>query len=410
MASGSIVIVGAGQAGLQAAVSLREAGYAGSITIVGDEPGPPYQRPPLSKAFLLGKILAAGLDLRGPDFLAAQRIDLVERDPALVIDRTDRSVRLASGRVLGYDHLVLATGARRRELAVPGSALPGIHYLRTRADAEALKEKLAGARQALVIGAGFIGLEFAAVAAGRGLACTVVEAAPTLLSRAVSRVTAEHIRHTHEERGTRFMFGTGIDRFEAGPDGNVNAAVTSTGEKLSADLVLVGIGVIANDDLAAAAGLAVNNGIAVDATLRTSDPAIFAIGDCALAPHPQAAQPLRIESVQNAIDQGRHLVRILMGADEPYAALPWFWSDQGTVKLQIAGLTGGHDRTVLKGDPVSGRFSAFCYRGDTLLGVESINRPADHMVARRFVGTTLAPAAEDVSDESLDAKAGVTAA
>ncbi len=391
MALDRVVIVGAGQAGLQAAVSLREAGYAGHIALVGDEPGLPYQRPPLSKAFLLGKIPASGLDLRGPDFLTAHRIDLVERDPALSIHRERRSVHLSSGRILAYDHLVLATGARPRKLAIPGVCFPGIHHLRTRADAEALKEHLAGAHRALVIGAGFIGLEFAAVAADCGLDCAVIEAGPTLLGRAVSRATADHVRQTQEARGTRFLFGAGVARFEAGPDGRVAGAVTSTGEALEADLVLVGVGVVANDELARAASLATDGGIVVDEKLRTADSAISAIGDCALAPHPQAERPLRIESVQNAIEQGRHLARVLMGSDEPYAALPWFWSDQGVIKLQIAGLTSGHDRTVTRGDPASGGFSVFCYQGNRLLGVESINRPADHVAARRFVGTPLAP-------------------
>jgi 3-phenylpropionate/trans-cinnamate dioxygenase ferredoxin reductase component len=404
-----IVIIGAGQAGLQAAVSLREAGHTGSITLVGDEPGLPYQRPPLSKVFLLGKIPASGLDLRGRDFLAAQRIYLREYDPALSINRQDRTVQLASGKSLDYDHLVIATGARRRELVIPGATSTGIHYLRTRADAEMLQERLAGARHALVVGAGFIGLEFAAVAASKGLTCTVIEAAPTLLGRAVSRMTAEHILGTHEALGTRFLFSQGLTRFETGANGNVRGAVTSGGEVIAADLVLVGIGVIANDDLASAAGLATNGGIVVDATLRTSDPHISALGDCVLAPHPQAEQPVRIESVQNAIDQGRHLARVLTGSAGPYAALPWFWSDQGSVKLQIAGLTTGHDRTVMRGDPATGRFSVFCYRGDRLLGVESVNRPADHMAARRFVGTPSAPVAEVVSDESLDLK-GLTVA
>ncbi len=399
-----IVIAGAGQAGLQAAVSLREAGHAGPITLIGEEPGLPYQRPPLSKAFLLGKIPASGLDLRAADFLESQRIGLIVADPVRALDRAEKTVRLASGRALPYDHLVLATGARRRELSAPGSGLPGIHYLRTRADAQALKARLGDARTALVIGAGFIGLEFAAVAADLGIACTVIEAAPTLLGRAVSRLTAEHIRATHEARDTRFLFGESVARFEAGTDGNVCRAVTVSGERIAADLVVVGIGVIANDELAAAAGLETVGGVVVNERLSTADPAISAIGDCAVAPHPQAEKPLRIESVQNAIDQGRHLARVLTGAGDAYAALPWFWSDQGGVKLQIAGLTQGHDRAILRGDPASGRFSVFCYRGNRLLGVESINRPADHMAARRFVGQTFAPDAEAASNESLDLK------
>lgn len=404
MASDRIVIVGAGQAGLQAAVSLREAGHHGEITLIGDEPGLPYQRPPLSKAFLLGKMAGSGLDLRGSDYLAAQRIELIQCDPARMIERAERCVRLNSGRVLAYDHLLLATGARRRELAVPGADLPGIHYLRTRVDAEQLQRRLREAKTALIIGAGFIGLEFAAVAGECGLHCTVLEAAPTLLGRAVSAITAQHIRHSHETRAVEFRFGTTVVGFNADAHGNVAAAVTSAGEVLAADLVLIGIGVIANDALASAAGLATDNGIVVDACLRTADPAISAIGDCALAPHPQAPRPQRIESVQNAIDQARHFARVVTAGAAPYAALPWFWSDQGAIKLQIAGLTAGHDHSVLRGDPDSGRFSVFCYRGERLLGVESINCPADHLAARRFVGTERAPLAGCAGDEALDLK------
>lgn len=397
-----IVIVGAGQAGLQAAVSLREAGHRGAIALVGGEPGVPYQRPPLSKAFLLGKIPARGLDLRSLDALGEQRIAFVEADPAVRIDAAERMVSLQSGRVLPYDHLVLATGARRRELAVPGATLPGVHYLRTRADAEGLKARLGEVRQALVIGAGFIGLEFAAVAADLGIDCTIVETAPLLFGQALSRVTADHILAVHRARGTRFRFGEGIASLAAGPDGRVARAVTDSGEALAADLVLVGIGVIPDDGLAAGAGLRTDGGILIDARLATSDPAISAIGDCAVLSRPGAERPLRIQSVQNAVDQGRHLARVLTGTGGAYEALPWFWSDQGSVRLQIAGLVRDHDRTVTRGDPAGGRFSVFCYRGDRLLGVESVNRPADHMAARRFVGTAFAPAMAEAADDSAD--------
>ncbi len=399
-----IVILGSGQAGLQAAASLREAGHAGTITIVGEEKGLPYQRPPLSKAFLLGKMPASGLELRSAAFLADSRIDLIDADPASAIDRQRRQVSLHSGRLVDYDHLVLALGARRRELQVPGAGLPGIHYLRTRDDAADLKQRLGGARRALVVGAGLIGLEFAAVAAGLGLACTVVEAAPVLLGRAVSRPCADYIRSVHEARGVVFRFAETIARFEAGDDGRVVRAVTVGGDMLETDLVLAGIGVLANDHVAAQAGLAVDGGIVVDRYLSTSDPAISAVGDCAVAPHPLAGGRIRIESVQNAIDQGRCLARVLTGDRTPYAALPWFWSDQGSIKLQIAGLTAGHDRTVLRGDPASGRFSVFCYRNGVLAGIESINRPADHMAGRRFVGTPFAPSPQEAADESLDLK------
>lgn len=400
----SIVIIGAGQAGLQAAVSLRDEEFSGTITLTGDEDCQPYQRPPLSKAYLLGKIDASSLELRSQSFLSEQQIDYIMDDAARMIDPSAKSVVLNSGRTLPYHHLILATGAAPRMLTVQGAELDGCYYLRSKADASALKSKLENAKHILIIGAGFIGLEFASVASQFGRSVVIVEAAPTLLSRAVSRVIAEHILDAHISSGTQFRFSTSVSQFTSEQDGRVTGATLDNGETLTADLVLIGIGVEPNVTLAKQAGLSVDGGIVVNSALCTSDPSISAIGDCALAPSLYCDRPIRIESVQNAVDQARHVARCLTGKTLQYSALPWFWSDQGDVKLQIVGLISGYDQTVTRGDPSSGRFSVFCYRKGQLLGVETVNRPADHLAAKRFIGLPNAPTPEQAADMGFDLK------
>ncbi|MCJ2027496.1 NAD(P)/FAD-dependent oxidoreductase [Methylobacterium sp. J-067] len=402
-----IVIVGAGQAGFQAAASLREGGYHGPLTLVGDETALPYQRPPLSKAYLAGKTDADGLALRPASFFADHRITLHAASPAKAIDREGRRLVLADGTALPFAHLVLATGSRNRPLPVPGADLDGVRQLRGLADADALKAALEGGPRIVVIGAGFIGLEFAAVAAGRGLDVTVVEAAERAMARAVSAETAAFFRTAHEALGVRFAFAAGVTAL-TGEGGRVRAVALADGRELPADLVVVGIGVLPNADLAAEAGLSVADGVRVDAFLATSDPAISAIGDCARFPSPFAHGlhgdgTVRIESVQNAIDQGRCLAARLTGKPAAYAALPWFWSDQGPHKLQIAGLSAPGDAAVIRGE--GSAFSVFRFRDGRLSAVESINRAGDHMIARRLLsaGTPLTP--DQAADPALDLKA-----
>ncbi|KAB1070937.1 NAD(P)/FAD-dependent oxidoreductase [Methylobacterium planeticum] len=412
-----IVIVGAGQAGFQAAASLREAGAHAPITIVGEEPGLPYQRPPLSKAYLAGKSDAEALSLRPASYLAEHRITLRAGTRAAGIDRAARRLHLGAGGSLPYDHLVLATGARNKALPVPGAALDGVRQLRGLADADRLKADLAAAGRVAVVGAGFIGLEFAAVAAARGLAVTVVEATARPMARAVSREMGAFFRAAHEALGVRFAFEAGVEAIEGtggqGTGGQeTESRVTGLrlvgGETLPVDLVLVGIGVRPNQELAEEAGLAVSDGIRVDAFLATDDPAISAIGDCARFPSPfaQGLSPdgsTRIESVQNAIDQGRSLAARLTGRAAAYAAVPWFWSDQGRHKLQMAGLTAPDDASVVRGSGEA--FSVFRFRNGALSGVESVNRAADHMIARRLLaaGTHLTP--DQAADPGFDLKA-----
>ena len=410
--SGTVLVLGTGQAGFQVAVSLRDEKYGGRIVLVGDEPELPYQRPPLSKAYLTGKADAAAVRLRTERFFAEHRLELRAGERAVRIDRAGRRVELASGDSLPYGHLVLALGARNRALPVPGADLDGVVQLRTLADAEDLRRRLEAAREAVVIGAGFIGLEFAAVAAVRGVAVTVVEAADRPMARSLSPEMAAFFRAAHERAGVRFVFGAGVVRVLAAADGRAAGVETADGRRFPADLVLVGIGVVPNAELAAEAGLAVADGIVVDAHLATEDPAVSAVGDCVRHPCPFAGgAPTRIESVQNAVDGARCVAARIAGrrAPAPYAAVPWFWSDQGALKLQIAGLATPHDRAVARGDPAEGAFSVFCFRGGRLAGVESANRPLDHVLARKLLadGTPLAP--EQAADPGFDLKAHAAA-
>lgn len=399
----AIVIVGAGQAGYQLAASLRQAGHAADVTLIGDEAGLPYQRPPLSKAYLQGKIGASALSFRQHNWFTEQGITRIN-DRVTAIDRAAQTLTLASGDKLHYDHLVFATGTRNRVPAVPGIELGGVLGIRTLADADALAPLLAAAKNVVVIGAGFIGLEFAAVAAERGAAVRVIELADRPMARALSRPMSELFRDAHAGWGVAIDFGTGVSEI-VGEDGRVTGVRTSDGRVLPADLVVYGIGVVPNAELAEAAGLPVDNGIVVDELLRTADPAISAIGDVATFPHATLGRPVRLESVQNAVDQARAVAARLTGAPAPYAALPWFWSDQGGLKLQMAGLSEGHDHTVVIGDPAGRQISVLCYRDGQLVAVETVNRPADHMASRKILARERRPTIAEASEPGFELKA-----
>lgn len=404
-----VLIVGAGQGGFQLAASLREAGYAEKVTLLGDEPGVPYQRPPLSKAYLKGEADAEHLELRPAAFYSDHRIDLVT-GTALSIERGERRVRLEEGGSLSYDHLVLATGARNRPLPVPGAELDGVFYLRSRADADLLKARLPDAPRVVVVGAGFIGLEFAAVARALGHRVTVIEATLHPMGRALSRDMSTFFAGAHRAMGTTMVLGAGVTRLHG--EGSVRAVETTDGMLHEADLVLVGIGVVPNVELAVGAGLEVANGIVVDAELRTADAAISALGDAVSYPSLHAGEGgaramARLESVQNAVDHARAIAARLTGQPRPYAAVPWFWSDQSDLKLQMVGLARQTDDTVLRGDPASRRFSAFRFRGGVLTAIESVNRPADHMLGRRLLADPAKPAAltpAQAADEGFEMK------
>jgi 3-phenylpropionate/trans-cinnamate dioxygenase ferredoxin reductase subunit len=403
-----VVIIGTGQAGFQAASSLRQAGFEGEVTLVGEETELPYQRPPLSKTFLKGEGDPSEVHLRPGTFFESKGITLVGGDRAERLDREARRVELASGRTLDYDHLVLATGARPRALPVPGSDLDGVLELRTVADAQALRARLEDGPRLVVVGGGFIGLELAASARERGADVTVVEALDRTMARAVTPETSAHFAALHAEHGATILHGATVARITG--NGTVSGVELGDRTQLAADIVVIGVGVVPNVELAEESGLAVRDGIVVDETLRTSDPAVWAIGDCASYPSAQLGRPVRLESVQNATDHGRAVAAAIAGEPAPYDALPWFWSDQHSRKLQIAGLMHGHDTRVVRGDPGSDAFSVFLFEGDQLVCVESVNRMPDHMAARKLLaaGRTIDP--EAAADESFDLKAHAAAA
>ena len=401
-----VAIVGTGQAGFQAAASLRQEGFAGRIVMIGDEPVRPYQRPPLSKSYLARDSSLDELWLRPETFYAQHQIDVLACETVTALDRTERRLRLASDSELSWDHLVLATGARFRPLAVPGAELDGVLPLRTLADADVLRERLDQAREVVVIGAGFIGLEFASVAIARGATVHIIEVTQQPMGRVVSATISKYFTDAHRRWGAEVLLGTGVTRI-LGTGGRVTGVETTGGRHLPADLVLICIGVVPNAELAREAGLAVDNGIVVDERLATADPAILAIGDCANFPTPFAIDRVRLESVQNAVDQGRSVAAYIVGKPAPYDKVPWFWSDQRDVKLQIAGITVGHDNAVLRGDPESGHFSVFCFRAGRLIGVESVTQAADHVVARRLLAGNPKLAPEQAADVSYDLRAHV---
>jgi 3-phenylpropionate/trans-cinnamate dioxygenase ferredoxin reductase subunit len=380
----SVVIVGSGQGGFQAAASLREEGYQGRVTLVGEEPGVPYQRPPLSKDFLAGRIGEQQLELRPAAFYADWDIELLHGERVVGIDRQAQAIWLGSGGTRRYEHLVLATGATPRMPRLPGVDLPGVFKLRTFADARALRERLQETRRIVIIGAGFIGMEVAVVARELGLEVDVLEFSQKAMERSVSAETAEFLAAALAHAGARIHFSTRAEAF-VGSEAGLRAVATHRGDTLAADLVVMGVGVEANDVLAREAGLQVNSGVVVDDLLVTSDRAISAIGDCARFPISGLNDLVRLESVQNAVDQARCVAGRLVGKSSGYQKVPWFWSNQGSNRLQIAGLAHGSDTSVIRGSLEDGRFSVLRFRCGRLTAVESINSAADHMAARKLL-------------------------
>lgn len=398
----AIVVVGAGQAGLQLVESLRKGGYAGALTLVGDEHYPPYQRPPLSKKYLAGDFADERLYFRPLEHYAKLNVDLRLDTAVTAIDRAANRVVLASGEALPYDGLALATGTRVRPLPVPGGDLPGVCYLRGIDDAQGLKAKLLGARRVVVIGGGFIGLEVAATARDKGCEVHVVEALERLMARVMPPVVSDFFAALHRGRGVQLHLGTGVEAIvDAAPGLRVHLRGGAT---LEADLVVAGIGVLPNQELAAAAGLDCAGGIVVDEFARTSDPAIVAAGDCTWHRNVLFADAHRLESVQNAVDQAKIAAATLLGQPQAYADLPWFWSDQYDLKLQIAGLSAGHDHYVLRGEPAAGAFSVYYFKGSRLVAVDSLNRPADHMLARRLIAARVDVSPAQAADTAFDLK------
>ncbi|MFC5946865.1 NAD(P)/FAD-dependent oxidoreductase [Pseudonocardia lutea] len=395
-----VVVVGAGQAACQLATSLVEDGHSGPITLVGDEPYLPYSRPPLSKEYLSGKVDGEALNLRDGGFFAGSPTTL-RHDRVVAVDRTERVVTTGQGEHLPYDALVFATGAINRELEALPSSTGGIVTLRTRADADHIRECFTAVRRVVIVGAGFIGLEFAAFAAAAGRQVTVVETGPRALGRAVTPEMAELIVKEQRAAGVEFRFSDTVIEHETA-DGAVSAVTTADGTRLPADLVVVAVGVLPETDLAAGCGLTIDNGIVVDAGLRTADPRVFAIGDCARFPHQSSGLALRLESVQNAVDQAKSVAATLHGRPGPYAAVAWFWSQQGTLKLQIAGVLAHVDDTVVRLDPTRGRHAVFAFAAGRLVAVETLNAAGVHLAARKLLAQGHSPTPQEAREPDFD--------
>ncbi|CCN20128.1 ferredoxin reductase [Bordetella bronchiseptica MO211] len=372
-----LVVVGAGCAGVEAAFAARNAGWQGPITLLGEESAEPYHRPPLSKAFLQG---AAGIDSLGLKQAALYERAAIARIGATRVARIDRAARrlhCADGRTLPYGKLVLACGGRAR--------------------------RLDEARRVVIVGAGYVGLEVASACRALGLAVTVLEAAPRVLARVTAPVVSAFYEATHRGQGVDLRLGTGVAALEPAGDGGVAAVHTSDGQRIPTDLVIAGIGLAPNVELAREAGLAVGDGIVVDAMLRTEDPDILAIGDCALAYNPRYGRAMRIESVPNALEHARQAAATVCGKPRELDPLPWFWSDQYDLKLKMAGVAHGHDQVVVRGDPRQGAFSVFYLKSGQLLAVDTVNRPGEFMAARKLIFSTIGQA-DRLADETRELK------
>ena len=391
------MIVGAGQAGLQAAEALRAEGWQGDLMVLGEEPHAPYHRPPLSKAYLMGESSAEQLTMRGPEALARKAIDLRTGCRVKRIDCVERIVHLDQGDRLAYDRLVLATGARARPLA--GAELRGVFVLRTLDDCTQIAQAMQHANEIVVIGGGFIGLEFAAVARKKGKSVTVIEAADRLMARAVSGPISEIYARLHVERGVTLRLASTVAGFTESA-GQVTGVMLGDGSTVRAELVVVGIGILPNQELAAAAGIACESGVIVDASGRSSDPFVFACGDCT-AMRLANGSLRRLESVQNAIEQAKACAATIMDKNRPFIAAPWFWSDQYDVKLQMVGTSSGHDASVIRGDTSTYKCSIFYFQGLKLIGIDSLNRPQDHMAGRRLLDQGVDPTPQQAADESF---------
>jgi 3-phenylpropionate/trans-cinnamate dioxygenase ferredoxin reductase subunit len=395
------VVVGASHAAVQAIDTLRREGHQGAIVLVGDEPHLPYNRPPLSKKFLSGEMERDRLLLRSPQFYEQARVETRLGVRVTAIDRGTRRLRLGDGGELAYDKLLLCVGSRPRLLQVPGHDLAGIHCLRTIADVEAIRADLATARRLVVVGAGYIGLEAAASARHLGLDVTVLEMADRPLNRVVAPELSAFFTRRHEREGVQIHCNQSVTGFEG--DGRVRAVVCGT-RRFPADLVIVGVGILPDVSLAAAAGIRCENGVWVDEQCRTSDPCIFAAGDCTNHPSVRYGRRVRLESVDNAVEQGKTAAANMCGRPARHEHVPWFWSDQYDVKLQIAGLSQDYDRAIVRGDPQAGSFALYYLANGELVAVDAVNSPRDFMTGRRWIAERKRPDPAKLADATLDLK------
>ena len=398
-----ILIIGAGQAAAQAAQSLRAEGFEGPIRLFGDEPYAPYQRPPLSKKFLAGEIGYDRVELKGEDFYAQANVETHWGTRVTEIDRKNKRILTGDGREYAYGKLIIATGSRVRELNVPGFELEGVHYLRNIDDVKSIQSHFREGAKMVVVGGGYIGLEVAAVAAKRGIDVTVLETADRVMARVVDPIVSHFYERVHREEGVKIETGVTVAGFE-GTD-KITAVSSGEGKSYPCDFVVVGIGIIPNTELAAEAGLKVENGIVVDELCRTSDPDICAAGDCTSHPNAVYGHRLRLESVHNAIEQGKTAAATLAGKEKPYNQVPWFWSDQYDLKLQIVGLSQGYTQAVVRGDPASGRsFAVFYLKDGVLVAVDAVNRAPEFMMSKILTQKKAVLDPARIADESINMK------
>ena len=398
-----IVIVGGGQAGAQAAISLRQWGYDGALTLIGEETALPYQRPPLSKAFLKGEMPEDRLYFKPANWYEDNGVEMMMGGAATGIDRSARTVRLAHGAGVDYDALILATGSRPRKLPAPGADLANVHELRTVADVDRLRPQMIDGRRIVIVGAGYIGLEAAAVARQMGLEVTVLEMAPRVLARVTSPLMSEFYETEHRAQGVDVRTGARLEAI-LGEGGAVSGVRLAGGEELPADLVLVGIGILPNAELAAGAGLPCRDGILVDRDARTADPRIFACGDCARRPLVHYGRDSRLESVHNAIEQGKLAAAAILARKRPPEEAPWFWSDQYDLKLQIAGLSEGHDTLLVRGDPAERKFAAFYLKHGRIIAVDAVNAAPEFLATKRLIVSAAQVDPERLTDLSVSMK------
>jgi 3-phenylpropionate/trans-cinnamate dioxygenase ferredoxin reductase subunit len=395
-----LVIVGAGQAAAQAVQTLRQQNYSGSITLIGDEPYAPYQRPPLSKKYFAGEVSRERLLLRPQSFYAEKGVALELGRRVEEIDRGTHALRLDDGRTLRYDRLLLATGSRVRRIDAPGAGLAGVHHVRTISDIDSINAELTPGARVVVVGGGYIGLEVAAVATQRGFKVTVLEAAERVLGRVVCTQVSKFYTELHRAAGVEIHCGANVRALLG--RARVESVEIADGRRFACDVVIVGIGIVPNVELAAAAGLECANGIRVDEYARTADPDVLAAGDCTSHPHPLYARFVRLESVPNAVHQARVAAASLLGSPSAYSEIPWFWSDQYDVKLQIVGLSHGYDDVVLRGDPATRSFSVYYLAGRRLIALDAIGSPREFAHARQLIGASFVIDADVLRDPRTD--------
>lgn len=409
MAASGLYIVGAGQAGCEVALGARQQGYTGPIVIIGDEAHPPYQRPPLSKTFLKGDIAAATLYLRQPAVYEKNGIELLLNTRVERIDAQARTLSLADGREVSYEKLALATGGRARQLTLADAeraeGAANFHYLRSVADVLDMRARFVAGRRLVVVGGGYVGLEVAAAGIAVGMKVAVIEALPRVLARVTAPEMSAFYESVHREAGVDLHTGTGVEGFEFAANGEVSGVRCTDGRVVPADVVVVGIGLVPNVELAQAAGLRVDNGIVVDEHALTSDPHIVAAGDCTSHPNIHCGRQVRLESVPNAMEQGRTAAATLAGKQRPHHALPWFWSDQYDLKLQMVGLSQGYDQLVLRGSPQARSFAMFYLLQGRIIAADTVNRPQEFMVAKRLVMQRVVAEPGLLADEAAPLKA-----